>query len=118
MLIRLSIVFIYSSLLLLGSLSPVPSGDIGNMDKLVHFAAYCVLTIIAYFPVLTLNKKLVIALLVMSFGILIEFLQAMVGRNFSYADMLANGVGVMFGLLLAMKFFPTILVEKLTSSQK
>ena len=45
---------------------------------------------------------MVVAALLIVLGIALEYLQRMTGyREFSYADMLANGAGVLFGWALA-----------------
>lgn len=55
---------------------------------------------------------MLIGFAIFGYGVLIEFLQDMVGRDFSYLDMVANGVGVMIALMLAKRYY------LLTPSQK
>ncbi len=85
------------------SLIPDPP-DIGinNGDKIEHFLAYGLL--MGWFAQIYIQQKprlwLVLGFILM--GVLLEVLQGMTGfRNYSYADMAANGTGVFIGLLLS-----------------
>jgi VanZ family protein len=71
-------------------------------DKLVHFLGY---TVLALIPVALLELPVVgmaLAAGMIPMGISIEFLQRLVpGRSFEIADMLANSLGVLTGILAA-----------------
>lgn len=73
-----------------------------NADKLEHALAYGALMLwfcqIYHKPV----QRIWLAALLIGMGIAMEFLQRMTGyRIFDYADMLANGTGVLLGWALA-----------------
>ncbi len=105
--IRLAIIFIYTSLLTLGSLdASVSTSSFQISDKILHFTAYAAFSVIAFFPPYRPARVLTIALCIFGYGVLIEYLQQMVGRQFSIYDIIANGVGVIVGTFLAIKFFP------------
>tara|TARA_B100000508_G_C11292286_1_gene195753 strand:+ start:83 stop:493 length:411 start_codon:yes stop_codon:yes gene_type:complete len=85
-----------------GCLKP-PSDDIGFSlnDKLVHFMAYFVLAL-WYGGIVQKRFHAVIAVLLIGMGVLIEWLQIQTGyRHAEWADVLANLVGIIMGLLLA-----------------
>lgn len=83
------------------SLMPSPPGVPGS-DKLHHCLAYagCMWLWAQVTTTPAGRLKAIIALIAM--GIVIEFLQGWSGwRSFEVADMVANGVGVMLGWLVA-----------------
>jgi len=69
-------------------------------DKVGHFIAYAVL--MGWFVQLFTNRWLLLvhALFLVGLGIGLEFAQEYYRRQFDYADMAANTLGVVFGLLL------------------
>ena len=74
-----------------------------HIDKLEHAFAYFMLTFFWLASFLKANQlyKLIICLVCILFGILIEVLQGITGyRTFDFADMLANSVGALTGLLI------------------
>ncbi|OQX66226.1 MAG: hypothetical protein B5M55_00645 [Desulfococcus sp. 4484_242] len=76
--------------------------DFSGADKLAHFAAYGWLGILAFFGFDRMAAALAGALLMIPLGIALEFLQGcMPGREFSIADMVANGAGVVLGIIAA-----------------
>jgi VanZ family protein len=70
-----------------------------HADKLEHMLTFCWLML--WFSQAGFNR-LRLALLLVAMGVLIEVLQGMEGfRDFEYADMAADAVGVLTGWLLA-----------------
>lgn len=86
------------------SLAPAPpEPDFEINDKLLHFAMYFILT--AWFAQLfSPGKRLYIyALVFFAVGIALEFGQGLTDeRSTSLLDALANGAGIIAGLLLAL----------------
>jgi len=77
------------------------SPSIQHLDKLVHFAAFFILTSLLLFGY-TFRKPLLIPALIMAlFGILIEVIQIFVPyRVFSMPDFVTDLFGIMLALLL------------------
>ncbi|MDP5011171.1 MAG: VanZ family protein [Crocinitomicaceae bacterium] len=73
-------------------------------DKVGHFIAYAFFSL----NILLLGKNImqytVSTLLIVTYGILIEFLQSFVGRETSFYDFLANSAGVSIGIVLFLLF--------------
>ncbi len=70
-------------------------------DKALHFLAYGALSF-WFYQTFRIHPALIAAGLA-GWGILLEFLQGMgTARQFEIADMIANGCGVLFGLLSAL----------------
>lgn len=102
---------LWSVIILILTLIPgnaVPEVGIFQFDKLVHFFIFGMLMLLSSYglkKVLDLKSKPVNYLMLttlysVSFGIMIEILQRFVpGRNFSYADIIANTIGVAIGYL-------------------
>lgn len=64
-------------------------------DKLLHFAAYATLGLMAMLAVRSRQRQITVMLLLVVLGIALEFAQILVpGRSFELADMAANGLGV------------------------
>lgn len=90
----------YISLLGLGVLSLVPTPDIGGSDKMAHFAAYAMLS--GWFSLLIRQPKSLWFILfgLIGYGLLLELLQSFTSyRQGDLADAIANGLGVIFGLV-------------------
>lgn len=86
------------------SLMPMPPTPPGALswDKAQHALAYAFLGW-WWLQALEGRRPIVVVAGLIGYGILIECLQGLSGvRHFSPADMLANGLGVMAGLLLCM----------------
>ena len=82
------------------SLMPVPPQPVTfwQADKLEHLLAYCLLMLWFSQVYRKFSARLLMAILIVSIGVLIEYLQRETGyRNFDYADMVANGFGVLVG---------------------
>ena len=93
------ILFVVITLL---SFAPIQlSGSFGpiSVDKAYHFVAYFCLA----FPLPILRPRLTIwvVLMIMTFGGLIELVQYLFGREPSWGDFIANGIGVIFGAAFA-----------------
>jgi VanZ family protein len=100
---------VWSLIILVLSLVPgkeLPEVHIFQVDKLVHFFFFSVLMVLTSYGIYKFNflKKTILGPVLVGFiysfglGILIEILQQYVpGRSFSYADMLANSIGVGMG---------------------
>ncbi|MDH3636228.1 MAG: VanZ family protein [Gammaproteobacteria bacterium] len=95
--------YVIGAIMLLGvavaSLVPVP--DIGVSDKLSHLVTYFLLA--GWFSLLAANRITlgwtVIGLI--AYGMLIELLQGMTSYRYpEWGDVLANGIGVLAGILL------------------
>lgn len=106
--IVLSIIVAFVSLM---PSSGVPKVEIKHLDKLVHFAMYFVLSMsygLAFsFMCKTRNFKkwLYPFLMALCFGILMEICQEFFTntRHFDVFDILANGIGSFFGILILKK---------------
>ncbi len=92
------------SLIVYLSLTPHPPEPMSfpNADKLEHGFAYAVLSWWFCQIYLSLRQREIVIVTLIAMGVSIEFLQGWSGyRYFEYADMLANSIGAVFGLLLA-----------------
>ncbi|WP_456437789.1 VanZ family protein [Psychroserpens sp.] len=104
----LPIVLIYVAALTFGSLSSiskVPELGFSFDDKIYHFLAYAILTLLLFNYIVITNVKLNILLsagIAIIYGIIIEVLQATVTdfRTPDYYDVLANTAGVLFAIIL------------------
>jgi VanZ family protein len=96
------------------SLSPEPPEviEFEQGDKLGHLFAY--FSLMLWFANIYSRKNQQISLSVAFFamGAILEFLQGLSGyRTFQYSDMVANGVGIFLGGLLAKTWFGSFLVK-------
>ncbi len=94
--------YLLGALMLLGvgALSLLPMPDVGVSDKLSHVVTYVVLA--GWFGLLAANWRILIATIfgLMAYGILLELLQGMTAyRYLEWADMVANGSGILIGAL-------------------
>lgn len=71
-------------------------------DKLGHLLAYALL--MGWFVQIYQRRGWLVAhaLFLLVMGVSIEFLQELNGRYFEYADMAANGIGVLLGAMMAL----------------
>lgn len=88
-------------LLIVGALSLMPAPEVGVNDKLGHVITYFVLG--AWFGLLAPNRLVlswtVVGLL--GYGILLELLQGITSYRFAeWADVVANGGGILMGSLI------------------
>lgn len=91
-------------LLLYLSLAPQPPEiPLENGDKGGHALAYAVLTFWWAQLMVTLSKRLGLAVGFAALGVAIEYVQGWTGwRSFEYLDMLADLIGIVGGTLMAM----------------
>ena len=97
-------------LLTVAALSLMPALDIGVSDKLSHLVTYFLLA--GWFSLLSVNRVAlgwtVVGLI--GYGILIELLQGMTAYRYpEWGDVLANGAGVLTGILLYSSPLPRLL---------
>jgi VanZ family protein len=103
------------------SLMPLKEAVLPGGDKLHHFVAYGTVMfvwIIALAPQ-TRRQQISLAILFILMGIAVEFIQGIVPyRFFSWADALANAVGVLLGWLIGVLLLPIwrAIVVRTTSS--
>lgn len=104
---------VYSISILILSLVKLQNVDIikiENSDKIYHTTCYGLMTILwlAYFKLKfktgSIKKNLILAVAIITFGIIIEFLQLKLTthRQFEWLDILANTIGVILGLVLVL----------------
>lgn len=86
-----------------GELTPSPPRLEGPLlwDKLDHFIAYFGLALLASLGWGLRRSLFFVFLAILAMGAGLEGLQALVGRDAEWADMLANGLGALTGLGLA-----------------
>ena len=77
-----------------------PTADVPGFDKIGHFAGYLSLMLwYAWLYQRRWHSPLALAFILL--GVAMEYVQAATGyRHFEYADMLADGAGVLVGWLL------------------
>ncbi len=78
-------------------------------DKIYHFGAYMVMTLVWYNFLTRTNSKYIIALTALIsivYGIIVEVTQGAFtsSRTEDYSDVLANSLGVFFGIMLILIF--------------
>ncbi len=72
-----------------------------SWDKANHFIAFAALYVTLHFGFYRLNLGAKVAIL-LAYGIQIEIMQSFVpNRYFSMLDIVADGIGIVFGILLA-----------------
>jgi VanZ family protein len=102
--IFLSALVVFVAITVLSLMPPRANLSIHANDKVGHFIAYAVFSL----NVLLLGKNIkqytLSTLLIVAYGILIEFLQSFVGRETSFYDFLANSAGVSIGIILFLLF--------------
>jgi VanZ family protein len=96
------------------SLFPEPPEviEFEQSDKLGHLVAY--LTLMLWFTNIHpgRNQRISLSMAFFAMGAILEFLQGLSGyRTFQYTDMVANGVGIFLGWLLAKTWLGTFLVK-------
>lgn len=70
-------------------------------DKVQHFSAYFLLGGIPAFG-FERRSGILAALSMIAFGVALEFLQRVVGRDFDVWDMVANSLGVLTGIAVSL----------------
>ncbi len=109
---------IISTILLMLPGSDLPKSSFFNFpyfDKIVHFTMFFLLTIFFSYP-FTMNVQdkravkswfVIIALSIIAYGILMEFVQKyfVPGRSFEVADIIFDGLGTLTAIFIIMCFF-------------
>ncbi|MGR5237400.1 VanZ family protein [Vibrio alfacsensis] len=96
------ILFSYAALITYLSLSSGELqdwGDITYLDKIQHAMAYSGFAFLGCFCVSAWRPRWAIAMGILLFSAVIELLQAYVGRQPSWHDLIANTTGILTGLL-------------------
>ncbi len=103
----LQVIYI-SYMLMVIFLSVIPvsaAGGVSYLDKVAHTAAYCVMGVLAYISVETLNKRVILFIFMFLLGIALEFFQLYIpGRDSSVYDAMANTAGLALSFLLCWSF--------------
>ncbi|MBR9846205.1 MAG: hypothetical protein GYB35_08920 [Algicola sp.] len=89
----------------LGNVSSIPKLGSSFDDKIYHFLAYAILTVLlySYLTLLSVKHKIVLsASIAVIYGIIIEGLQSVLTdfRTPDYLDVLANTIGVVFATVM------------------
>ncbi|HYR05678.1 MAG TPA: hypothetical protein VEP71_03265 [Gallionella sp.] len=105
--------WLWVSAILWLSLTPIPPQPLvfDFSDKLEHTLAY--LFLMGWFAVVYRERsRIVIAVGLVMMGVLVEILQGLSGyRYFEFADMIANGSGVLLAWLMMNCFGDTLVVR-------
>ena len=105
------IALIYTIVLLYFSLVDIsgvlPDTNIKLQDKILHFLAYLVLSVLwGYYTILLKTKNAIIYsfLATLIFGVILELVQEVVNplRDYDILDLLANCIGIMFGTVVVI----------------
>ena len=102
--IVLGLLILYIVVMMIGFLITVPGNldIINNNDKLIHFAEFFVLSILALktFQLFKFKQHYILGVLFcLVFVVLSESLQSLIpSRNFSYYDMIADLLGIVVGV--------------------
>ena len=94
--IALILTFIFTLLILVGTLTPIPQKiDAPGSDKWHHFIAFAVLT----YPMVAANKRLGFAIVLfgLCLGAGIEIIQPYVNRFGDFNDFKADCIGILLG---------------------
>lgn len=87
------------------SLVPHPPDAVGGSDKLAHLLAYATLGVLAglsFAPRLTrISTAVAIIAGLAAYGVAVEGVQQLTGRELDAADMIANAAGAAVGVALA-----------------
>jgi VanZ family protein len=97
-------------LLVVAAASLLPAPDVGVSDKLGHVITYLVLA--GWFSLLAANRIALcwIAVGLLGYGMLMELLQGTTGYRYAeWADVLANGAGIIAGSLFYFSPLPRLL---------
>ena len=92
-------------------------------DKLAHLLAYGGMGFLAYMSVDSAKKRFYLFLLVISLGVVLEFIQSYIpGRSASFLDIVANTLGAGLGyflgwIFLAIAIKKVLLDKELTSDE-
>ena len=91
-----------------GSIARLDSGALQGSDKVLHFVGFFILTILLYltFKNYKLKSPLIISFIIaFLIGIIIELIQLGIpSRAFSFLDLLADVIGIVFASVISWKF--------------
>ena len=100
---RVLVVVTFAAVTALSLMPGMPAGPEGS-DKVRHFLAYAVLSGLAVFsiryPRRLVHRAIVVIVSASAYGVMMEFAQRFVGRNFDVRDMVANAAGAIAGGIL------------------
>jgi VanZ family protein len=99
-----SAILVFLGITVLSLMPPRTNLSIHTNDKVGHFIAYAVFSLNVLLLGRNFTQYALSMLLIVSYGILIEFLQSFVGRDTSFYDFLANSAGVSIGIVLFLLF--------------
>jgi VanZ family protein len=99
-----SAILVFLGITVLSLMPPRTNLSIHTNDKVGHFIAYAVFSLNVLLLGRNFKQYALSMLLIVSYGILIEFLQSFVGRDTSFYDFLANSAGVSIGIVLFLLF--------------
>jgi VanZ family protein len=111
--ILIALIIMYLSLANAQTFDKAPFIDIPNIDKAVHFCMYFGLMLVIILEnknsIKSIGHLFLLGLIPLSFGILMEILQATltVTRSGSFFDALANSAGIFVSILLWLWIKPT-----------
>ena len=90
------------ALIILSLLPPGSEPSFTNIvgDKIRHFTAYAILSLIACHAVGTWRSRASLCALTLMVSILVEFLQPLTGRDFEVLDIVANMSGILAGMAI------------------
>lgn len=102
------------------SLTPAP-GDffVSIWDKFLHLACWGVLLISLRFAWHRTGFGLLPVIGLFLYSLLIEILQVLTGRDFQFADLLANALGILLAYIVILIFwrFIVLFIDKFISSR-
>ncbi len=85
------------------SLTPSPPSPLTGWDKLAHLLSYVALAFLLVLSVPARRFRLTLAIALFfatfAYGVMIEFVQRMTGRQFELMDMVMNIIGAIVGTL-------------------
>lgn len=107
--IRLLIFAAYTWLIATSSLSPSTETDLPLWDKSMHATAYAIYVLLGSQLVHTPRQFHLVAMGIFAFSGAMEVGQYFVpGRDMSALDLIANGIGVLLGVLMAVRLLPAL----------
>ena len=106
MLIAQRVALIVYGLLVTGlSLQPGGVASVGAYDKVAHFFTYAVFAVLAWYALRIKRGYWILCLILLGYSAALEVAQSFIpGRMMSAMDLLANGLGLIAGMLF-VRFF-------------
>ncbi len=98
---KLAFLFYVGFVVLMSVMPSFGAGIKHSPDMMAHFAVYALMGCLGLFMVSTLCHKLTVLAGIIFLGMSIELVQHFIpGRTPSYEDIVANSLGVLFGIAL------------------